>query len=242
MTVANPKYQDLRFNVDDNRWEQAKAIIGTQRVTLGPQASDQYLNAPEHLAMVGARYRAAAALIGDAQNVLEIGCGEGIGAKILARDREMYVGEDTDVDAIQVANETLAQRGRTDRRRMSFVVSDGCALEPTEARTFDAVVALDVIEHIPAECEIELLTNVRWLLTDNGVCVIGTPSASFDHLASPQSKAGHINLYTHDRLHALMRRYFHVVQMMGMQDTSVHFGHPEARHYLLFAGIGPRRG
>jgi hypothetical protein len=34
----------------DTRWQQAKAIIGTERVTLGPQASQQWIEAPEHLA------------------------------------------------------------------------------------------------------------------------------------------------------------------------------------------------
>ena len=64
-------------------WQDAKRVIGDACLTLGPQASDQFLNAPEHLAMVLARYRAAAALIGGAESVLEVGCGEGIGAGIL---------------------------------------------------------------------------------------------------------------------------------------------------------------
>ena len=43
----------------DFHWAAAKKVIGDRRVVLGPQASDQYLNAPEDLAMVLARYRAA---------------------------------------------------------------------------------------------------------------------------------------------------------------------------------------
>ena len=66
MTVAQAGMgygQGRPGDVDDNRWVAAKEIIGTERVTLGPQASDQWLHAPDHLAMVLARYRAAAALI-----------------------------------------------------------------------------------------------------------------------------------------------------------------------------------
>ena len=44
-----------------------------------------------------------------------------------------------------------------------------------------------------------------------------------------------------DAMHALMSRYFTLVQSFGMQDTSLHLGHPSARHYLLLAGIGVRR-
>jgi hypothetical protein len=77
-------------------------------------------------------------------------------------------------------------------------------------------------------------------LNPSGICVVGTPSAVFDHLASPQSLAAHINTYTHDQLSALMSERFRVVQSFGMQDTALHIGHPDARHYLLMCGIGVR--
>ncbi len=218
-------------------WQQAKDVIGSRRLVLGPQAADQYLNAPDHLAMVLARYRAAAALIGGAGTVLEIGCGEGIGAAVLAKGRERYCGVDNDGEAVQIAAATHALLNNA-----GFVELDVMrGLDPLwfPGNTFDAVVSLDVIEHIPSALEERLLKAAAGQLRDHGVCVIGTPNAAFEHLASPQSKAGHINLYTHDRLHALMSRYFRVVQSFGMQDTSLHLGHPEARHYLLLAGIGP---
>lgn len=217
-------------------WADAKAVIGSTRVSLGPQASQQWLEAPEHLAMVLARYRAAAALIGDAESVLEIGCGEGIGAGILAKGRRWYIGVDADTEAIEVAQTVCNTSTR------HAVVSDILASPSRQPyqKSYGAVVSLDVIEHIPANCEEDFMQAVMAPLGPNSVCVIGTPSASFEHLASPQSKAGHINLYTHDRLRDLMRRYFHTVQMFGMQDTALHFGHPDARHYHLAVGIGPR--
>lgn len=220
-------------------WQQAKDVIGSTRVTLGPQASQQYLNAPEHLAMVLARYRAAAALIGDAGTVLEIGCGEGIGAAVLAKGRERYCGVDNDGEAVQIAAATHALRNNA-----GFVELDVMrGLDPLwfPGNTFDAVVSLDVIEHIPSALEERLLKAAAGQLRDHSVCVIGTPNAAFEHLASPQSRAGHINTYTHGRLHALMSKHFRVVQSFGMQDTSLHLGHPDARHYLLMAGIGPVR-
>lgn len=213
-------------------WQQAKDVIGDTRVTLGPQASDQYLNAPDHLAMVLARYRAAAALIGDAQHVSELGCGEAIGAGILMKGRKTYIGFDQDGAAIEVA--------RAHYPELMFLKLDILhhLFVPCGS---DAVVSLDVIEHLPANRENDLMGAITAHLTDHGVCVIGTPNAAFEHLASPQSKAGHVNLYTHARLHALMSKHFRVVQSFGMQDTSLHFGHPDARHYLLMAGIGPVR-
>lgn len=229
-------YQHQRWSADDNRWEDVKAVIGETRVTLGPQASDQYLHAPEHLGMVIARYRAAAALIGDAETVIELGSGEGLGAGILAKGRRRYCGVDNDADAVRVARETVGSAA------ISFADLD--ILDPgwLPGTRYDAVVSLDTIEHLPAAREDAFMANAVTVLPTHGLLVIGTPNAAFDHLASPQSTAGHINTYTHERLHALMGRSFHVVQSFGMQDTALHLGHPDARHYLLMCGIGPRRG
>lgn len=231
-------YDHLRWDADSNHWIEAKRVIGSTRVTLGPQASQQYLDAPEHLAMVLARYRAAAALIGGVRRVREVGSGEGIGAGILAQGREMYEGFDTDRDAVAIAQEQYRNRPE-----MRFTAED-ITKNRAVSGYLDAVVALDVIEHIPPSLEEAFMRGMRGsLYCENGheMCVIGTPNAAFDHLASPQSRAGHINTFTHERLHALMRRYFHVVQSFGMQDTGLHLGHPDARHYLLMCGIGPKR-
>jgi 2-polyprenyl-3-methyl-5-hydroxy-6-metoxy-1,4-benzoquinol methylase len=182
--------------------------------------------------MVLARYRAAAALIGTAEAVLEVGCGEGIGSGILARGRPDYVGTDADGAALDAAR----RAGPCAYLRVDATA----AISPDLAGGFDAVVALDVIEHIPPADEHAFMAFCVAALGEHGVCVVGTPSAAFLHLASPESRAGHVNLYRHDRLQALMARHFHVVQSFGMQDVSLHLGHPEARHYLLMAGIGPR--
>jgi 2-polyprenyl-3-methyl-5-hydroxy-6-metoxy-1,4-benzoquinol methylase len=215
-------------------WDDAKAIIGTAHVTLGATASQQWLHAPEHLAFVLARYRAAAALIGNAQRVIEFGCGEGIGARILAKGRTSYLGIDSDFEAY-----CCADGHHHDAPAINFWHLD--VLQPFErSKRTDAVVALDVIEHIQPDDERRFLDNSVNLLHDHGACVLGTPNARFDDLASPQSQAGHVNTYTHERLHALMSRYFYVVQSFGLQDTSLHLGHPDARHYLLMCGIGPR--
>ena len=235
MTVAHPTYRDMRFNAEDNRWESVKTIIGDTRVTLGPQASQQWLEAPEHLAMVLARYRAAAALIGGAGHVLEAGSGEGIGARILAKGRWRYCGVDSDAEAVRIARATVGSD------EIAFAELDLLNVDFLPGTIYDAVVSLDVIEHIPADQEDAFMAAIAAPLTPHGVLVLGTPNAALDHLASPQSKAGHINTYSHERLHALMSKRFHVVQSFGMQDMSLHLGHPDARHYLLLAGIGPRR-
>ena len=207
----------------------------TPSVRLGPSASEQWLEAPSHLAMVLARYKAASVLIGNARSVVELGCGEGIGARVLASGRQHYVGIDRDFRAIHAAKRVHAT---PEWERLTFLVDDILTLDAAPKN--DAVVALDVIEHTPREQEDIFMQNAARVLTTSGVIVIGTPSARFDHLASPQSAAAHVNTYTHERLYLLMSRYYHVVQSFGMQDVSLHLGHPDARHYLIMVGVMPR--
>lgn len=216
-------------------WHAAKTIIGEARVTLGRSASQQWINQPDHLGMVISRYRAAAALIGEAASVLELGCGEGLGAGILAKGRQRYVGLDADTEALEVA------RAHHAGTALEFLERDlGGGATYYDGAPFDAAVSLDVLEHIPQEDETRFIWEAVRMLNRDGILVIGTPSANAYHLASPQSRAGHINNYTPERLQALMRRYFRRVQMMGMQDTAVHFGHPGMMHYLIAVGLGPR--
>lgn len=212
-------------------WAEVKAIHGDERVTLGPNISHQLRTDPGHIAMVLARYRAAAALIGTARTVVELGCGEGFGAGILAAGRQWYTGYDSDPDTLATAQQTHPS--------LQFCSADATSI-PFTPRCISAVVALDVLEHIPPESEAGFWATIRGILDPDGVCVIGTPSASFDHLASEASRAGHVNTKTHAQLTEAMQRRFHVVQSFGMQDTSLHLGHPEARHYLMAVGIGPR--
>jgi 2-polyprenyl-3-methyl-5-hydroxy-6-metoxy-1,4-benzoquinol methylase len=185
--------------------------------------------------MVIARYRAAAALIGDAQRVLEVGSGEGIGARILAKGREYYCGIDNDSEATQYARANIHG---DDQTSIEFLDED--ALTFPGLWNHDAAVALDVIEHIPVEREALFMTALLKGMRPFGVAVIGTPSKHAAHLASPQSVAAHVNLYTPERLKDVMGRYFHVVQMLYLQDVSIHLGHPGMAHYLLAVGIGPR--
>lgn len=213
-------------------WSDVKEILGTETVTLGPSISYQLMNDPGHVAMVLARYRAAAALIGNAASVVELGCGEGFGAGILAAGREWYLGYDNDRDVFATA--------RAMNPDLIFLYADATGGRWAQSHA-EAVVALDVLEHIPPVDEAGFWATVRRILPDDeGVCVIGVPSASFDHLASPASRAGHVNTQTHAQLMATMRREFKFVQSFGMQDTALHLGHPDARHYHLAVGVGRR--
>ena len=98
---------------------------------------------------------------------------------------------------------------------------------------FDAVVSLDVVEHIPSEVEADFFTTIRLNLNDDGIAIIGTPNKYANKYASPASKAGHINIFDAQRLRSTLEKDFHNVFLFSMNDDVVHTGFASMAHYLL---------
>ncbi len=86
----------------DESWKNAKAEIGSQSFTLGPYFAFQALNNPRHLLFTLARYKFAAKMLpwDIGVDVLELGCGEGLGTLMLYDNRHRVVAVDFDEDAI----------------------------------------------------------------------------------------------------------------------------------------------
>lgn len=215
-------------------WEAVRQIVGDDELTIGPFLARQLLNQPRHLLFVLSRYKFAARLLPALErvDVLELGCGEGFGALLLAENGNRVLGVDADTEAIKVAQRTFAKPS------LRFQAADFLGRRFGE---FKAVVSLDVIEHIPAELEDAYFSTILANLPDDGLCIIGTPNDHASPYASPQSQAGHINLYTAERLAAAMGRYFQNTFVFGMNDEVVHTGFYPMCHYLFVVGAGKRR-
>ena len=74
-----------------------------------------------------------------------------------------------------------------------------------------------------------LLSN----LSDNGICVIGTPNITAADYAAVTSQLGHVNLYSQERLVSELKKYFHQVFPFGMNDEIIHTGFGSMAHYLF---------
>jgi 2-polyprenyl-3-methyl-5-hydroxy-6-metoxy-1,4-benzoquinol methylase len=214
-------------------WESVREIVGDQELTIGPFLAGQLLNHPRHLLFVLSRYKFAARMLPPLEqvDVLELGCGEGFGALVLAEGGHQVLGVDADTAAIEVAQQTFTKPG------LQFHAADFLGRRFGE---FRAVVSLDVIEHIPAELEDAYFWTMLANLSDDGMCIIGTPNEHASAYASPQSQAGHINLYTAERLTAAVGRYFQNTFVFGMNDEVVHTGFYPMSHYLFVVGAGKR--
>ena len=171
-------------------------------------------------------------MIGAGKRVLDGGCSEGFGTILLAEAATSCLGVDLDSDAIDVANQSVASD------KLKFQLMDILTTDPGR---FDAVVTLDVIEHIFQDNEDAFVARLASVLEPHGVLIIGTPNITSDQYANEHSRRGHVNLFSADRLRDLGLKHFNNVFMFSANDEMVHTGFSPLAHYLLALCVDPKR-
>jgi 2-polyprenyl-3-methyl-5-hydroxy-6-metoxy-1,4-benzoquinol methylase len=213
--TKEPQY-DVLFDV--------KAKHGVSR--LGLMINQGWHDDPKRLAFTLSRYKFVAKMLAGRNKVLEIGCADAFGTRIV----QQAVGEVTATDFDPVFIDDVKDRMNS---RWAFNVFVHDMLSGPVPGTFDAAYALDVLEHIPPKREDEFLRNVVASLTDTGIAIIGMPSLESQAYASEQSKAGHVNCKSGEALKHALERYFHTVFVFSMNDEVVHTGFYSMANYLL---------
>lgn len=214
---------------------QQRAIEEKGPVILGPTASHLWRHDPRHLCFLLSRYKFCSKLLAGKKNVLEIGCGDGFGTRVVLQTVERVHGVDFDPLFIEYAEKQYEK----ENLNCSFSVAD--IIETTPAKgSYDGVYMLDLIEHINADSEHRMMENVCSVLSEDAVCVIGTPNVNAHKYASAESIAGHINLKGADELSGLLDEFFGNVFLFSMNDEVVHTGFYGMAHYLFGVGVGPR--
>jgi 2-polyprenyl-3-methyl-5-hydroxy-6-metoxy-1,4-benzoquinol methylase len=219
--------------MSDPHWDEVRKLIEDQGIEVGPYFGHQIRNSPRHLLFTLARYKFAAKMLPQDRTVrvLELGCSEGIGTLLLAERGHQVMGVDGDDKAIAHARRIL------ERPNLRFEHSDFIG---RDFGTFDAVVSLDVIEHVDRSREDDYVRTITRNLTREGFCVVGTPNDTASKYASKASQIGHINMYEAERLAALLGRHFSNVFMFGMNDEVLHTGFSPMCHYLMALACSPR--
>lgn len=197
--------------------------------TLGLMSSQVWRDDPRRLLFVLARYKFVAKMFSGMNKVLEIGCADAFGTRIVRQEVREVVA--TDFDPVFIERNIANQNAGDQRWNLSFKVHD--MLAGPLAEDFDGAYAVDVIEHIPALHEDAFIGNIARSLRSTGVCLIGTPSLESQTYASPPSKAGHVNCKTGPQLKELMQRFFQNVFLFSMNDEVVHTGFYPMAHYLF---------
>ena len=171
-------------------------------------------------------------MIGQGKEILDIGSSEGLGTMILAEGAKRVLGIDIDAPAIASAQENFA------RENVQFKVGD--ILQGGYYQEFDGTASFDVIEHIYPDNAAIYVQNIARALRPHGVAIIGTPNQAGDRYSSETTRAGHVNLYTAERLKEEILRHFHNVFVFSVNDEMIHTGFYPMAHYLLAMAVGPK--
>jgi cyclopropane fatty-acyl-phospholipid synthase-like methyltransferase len=204
----------------------------TSKRYFGSHTSYTLDNDPKHILFSLARYKFAAKMLAGLESVLEVGCGDGLGANLVAQVCPRVVGIDCDEYAIKNHVET-----RWVGENIKLVTHD--MVKTPYPEKFDAVYSLDVIEHIEPSLEDEFFKNIILSSKNNGILVMGAPNKTASPYASPGSEIAHINLKDHDEFKRTLSKYYKHVFMFGMNDEVLHTGFPSMCHYLLALAVEP---
>ena len=200
----------------------------------GIMSNQTWKDDPRRLLFLLSRYKFVAKMLDGRSHVLEVGCGDGFGSRVVRQAVGGLTAIDTDPQFIETARETMNEKWPVE-----FRVHDVLA-EPVSGR-FDAIYSLDVLEHIPADLERIFLDHMLAPLDAHGVCVVGMPSAQSQVHASPLSVQGHVNCKDGKEYKKVMERHFENVFLFSMNDEVVHTGYHPMAHYLMAVCAGRHR-
>ena len=204
--------------------------------TLGLMINESWNQDPKRTLFTLARYKFVAKMLEGRGDVLEIGCADAFGTRLVQQACRRVTAVDFDPVFI---DDVKARANPAWPLEAAFVhdLLDG----PVPGR-FAAVYSLDVLEHIRPEDEARFLDHMLASLTPEGVLIAGMPSLESQTYASPQSKAGHVNCKSGSALKALFAERFHNVFLFSMNDEVVHTGFAPMAHYLLVLCCGKKAG
>ena len=200
---------------------------------LGLMVNESWNQDPRRTLFTMARYKFVSKMLEGRKRVLEVGCADAFCTRLV----QQTVGHVTAVDFDPLFIADVKERMDPHWSFDAFVHD---MLTGPVPGSYDAVYALDVLEHIAPDQEDQFLQNSISPLEPHGVAIFGMPSLESQPYASPQSKAGHVNCKTMPDFKQLMERHFHSVFMFSMNDETVHTGFHKMANYVFAIGAGKR--
>lgn len=213
--TREPQYQECVEAVADRGFER-----------LGLRSSQSWHDDPRHLLFRLSRYKFVAKMLSGSEHVLEIGCGDAFGTRLVQQEVKALSATDFDEVFIRDVQARMVERWR-------FPAFTHDLLEGPIPGSYDGIFALDVLEHISPRDEHAFLRNAFAALAPHGVGIIGMPSLESQAHASPTSRAGHVNCKSMPALKKTMQTYFNNVFMFSMNDEVVHTGYFPMANYLF---------
>ncbi len=215
------------------QYDRCLELAEQRRTEFGLMSNQVWHDDPRRLGFVLARYKFVSKMFSGMNRVLEVGCADAFGTRVVRQEVKALTATDFDPVFVEDVNR------RIDPAWPFECFTHDMLTGPVNG-PFDGVYAVDVIEHIHAEDEDRFVGNMVKSLGPHGVCILGSPSLESQTYASPGSKAGHVNCKSGDEFRQLMARYFHNVFLFSMNDEVVHTGYHKMAHYLFAIGSDRR--
>ena len=181
----------------------------------------------EHLA----RYRFAQKLVQN-KKVLELGCGKGYGAFVLAQAAKSVVACDLNEDSLSYAKKHFAAKNLEYKKEN---VTEGGKFQQ-----FDVVVSFEVIEHLSPDETLAYLRVAKSCLSADGIFLLSTPNHDVVLKSGMPVPEFHINNLTSFEVQKLLNGQFSKVQMWGqihnqgfVKNTLYYLDYWNLRHSFL---------
>jgi len=214
-------------------WLNLEKKLPKPTFALGPYTSDALISDPALIAFISSRYKFCSRMLAGLDTVIEIGCGDGFGASLVAQSVNKIIATDI--------NEPLLNDNKSrmkDFPNIKYEYHD--FREKPYQEKVDGIFLIDVIEHIFPEEEQVFLDNLKSSLKDHGICMIGTPNIEAEKYAGKFSREGHVNLKDHISLKSLGNEHFNNSFLFSMNDELVHTGFSAMAHFLWVLCVSPR--
>ncbi len=144
------------------------------------------------------------------RDVLDLACGEGYGAALLAQTARSVIGVDIDEQAVRAAREKYR------RENLEFRTGSATAV-PLEAGAVDAVTSFETLEHL-REHE-EMLREFKRVLRPGGMLVISTPERAEYTEAAQYQNPFHVGELRRAEFLELLRRHFAQFALLGQNSV-----------------------
>ena len=204
-------------------------------VSLGLTTGHTWRVDPKRLVFLLARYKFVSRMLQGYPHILEVGCGDGFGARLVAQSGSHVTCCDFDPVFIEEARQREKGLPNVEFKVADFLKS------PWAGPQFDAAYLLDVIEHIQPKDEERFIQNIASSLKPSGVAIFGAPSLESQVYASEWSRKGHVNCKKGEDFRKTFQKHFDHVFLFSMNDEVVHTGFSAMAHYLLALCVGVKK-
>lgn len=165
------------------------------------------------------------------KSVLDIACGEGYGAALMARVAARVVGVDISQPSVEHARRTYYHQN------LEFLVG-ACESVPLPDAAVDLVTSFETIEH--HDRHEEMMSEVKRVLTPGGVLIISSPNRLTYSDEPNYSNPFHVRELYYDEFRGLLSRHFRHVHLFGQRIAAGSFVYrlqgADSGHLRSFAG------